>query len=165
MHACYRFRGQKIPQSVFAYIYVVHTDFCMFIWYRSELHMCVVKTGNNQQMIICAFLYTETCSFCGPKPRMHERFRGSKWRIHYSLFPFSRACFHVVKAGRILVPDPATVHCGQRYDRASVAETHACMFIHTRMHSNSDTETVTCMRGLNDGEIRCISMNFVFKRS
>ena len=32
------------------------------------------------------------------------------------LFPFWRACFRVVKAGRILVPDPATVHCGQRYD-------------------------------------------------
>ena len=79
---------------------------------------------------------------------------------HTLLFPFSCACLRVVKAGRILVPDPATVHCGQRCDRASVAETHACMFIHTRMHSNSDTETVTCMRGLNDGEIRFISMNF-----
>ena len=33
------------------------------------------------------------------------------------------------------------------------------------MHANSDTETVTCMRGLNDGEIRFTSMNVVFKQS
>ena len=37
-----------------------------------------------------------------------------------------------VKAGGILGPDPATVHCGQRCDRASLAETHACMLILTR---------------------------------
>ena len=87
--------------------------------------------------------------------------------MHALLLPFSRACFRVVKASGILVPDPATVHCGQRCDRASVAETHACMFIHTHMHANSDKETVTGMRGLlvHDGEIRFTSMNVVFKRS
>ena len=34
------------------------------------------------------------------------------------LFPFWHACFRVVfDGGEILVPDPATVQCGQRYDR------------------------------------------------
>ena len=33
------------------------------------------------------------------------------------LFPLWRACFRVVLYGRILVPDPATEPCGQRYDR------------------------------------------------
>ena len=80
-------------------------------------------------------------------------------------FSFSRACFRVVIAGAILIPDLATVHCGWRCDHASVAETHACMFIKTRMHDNSDTETVTRMRGLHDGEIRFTSMNVIFKRS
>ena len=49
--------------------------------------------------------------------------------------------------------------------RASVAETHACMFIHTRMHANSYSETVTCMRGLHNGEICFTSMDAIFKRS
>ena len=30
------------------------------------------------------------------------------------------------------------------------------------MHANYDTETVTCMRGLNDSEIRSTSMNVIF---
>ena len=77
---------------------------------------------------------------------------------HTLLFPFSRACFRVVKVGGILVPDPATVHCARRCDLASVAETQACLFIHTHMHANSDLETkqVTGMRGLHDGEIRLL---------
>ena len=33
------------------------------------------------------------------------------------------------------------------------------------MHANYDTEMVTCMRGLNNGEIRFTSMDVVFKRS
>ena len=70
--------------------------------------------------------------------------------------------FPVKKAGRILVPDPATVHCGRRCDCASVAETHSCMFIHTRMHANSDTKMVTCMCSLHNGEIRFTSMNIFF---
>ena len=61
------------------------------------------------------------------------------------------ACFCVVKAGGILVPDPATLHRGRRCDCACVAETHTCMFIHTSMHANSDTETETHMRGLHAG--------------
>ena len=83
---------------------------------------------------------------------------------HALLLPFSRACFRVVKAVRILVPDPANVNCGRGCDRASVAETHAYMFIHTRMHAYSNTETVTRMHGLHDGEICFTSMNVVFKR-
>ena len=84
---------------------------------------------------------------------------------HTLLFPFSCACFRVVKASGILVPDAATVHCGLCCDSASVAKIHSCMFIHTRMHANSDMETVTLMRGLHDGEIRFTSMNVIFKRS
>ena len=84
---------------------------------------------------------------------------------HALLLPFSHTCFHVVKAGGILVPDPVTVHCGRCCDGASVAETHACMFIHTRMHANSNTETVTRMGGLQDGEIHFTSINIVFKQS
>ena len=37
---------------------------------------------------------------------------------HLLLFPLWRACFRVVlDGGGILVPGPATVQCGQRYDR------------------------------------------------
>ena len=73
---------------------------------------------------------------------------------HALLLNFSSTCFHVVKAGGILFPDPATVHCGWRCDHPSVAETHSCMFINTHMHANSHTETVTLLRGSHDGEIR-----------
>ena len=86
--------------------------------------------------------------------------------MHALLLPFSRACFRVVKACGILVPDPATVKnvkCGRCYDRASLAKTHACMFVHTCMHANSDTEMVTHMRGLHNGEIRFTSMKVIFK--
>ena len=31
MHVCERFRGQKIRQSMFAYIHVAHTAFCVSI--------------------------------------------------------------------------------------------------------------------------------------
>ena len=65
----------------------------------------------------------------------------------------------------LLVPDLDTVHCGRRCDRASVDNTHACMFFKTRMHDISDMETVTRMRGLHDGEIRFTLMNIVFKQS
>ena len=85
--------------------------------------------------------------------------------MHTLLFPFSRACFHVVKAGRILVPDPATVHCGLHRNHTTMAETQPCMFIHTCMHVNPDTEMVTRMRGLHDGEICFTLMNVAFKRS
>ena len=40
----FSFRVQKIRQSVFAFIYVAHSAFCVFIQYRSELRMRVVKT-------------------------------------------------------------------------------------------------------------------------
>ena len=56
---------------------------------------------------------------------------------HTQLFPFSRAFFCVVKAGGILVLDPATGHRGQRYDRSR----YAGIIITGRMHANSDTET------------------------
>ena len=84
---------------------------------------------------------------------------------HTLLFPFSRTCFRVLIAGAILVPDLDTVQCGRRCDRASVAETHTCMFIKIRMHDNSDMETVPRMRGLHDGEIRFTLMNAILKRS
>ena len=45
-----------------------------------------------------------------------------------------------------------------------------CIFSRTfssarRSWANYDTETVTCMGGLNDGEIHFTSMNVDFKRS
>ena len=84
---------------------------------------------------------------------------------HVLLLPFSRACFRVIKAGGILVPDPATLQRGQRCDHAGLAEeTPPCMFIHTRMHANSDTEMVTHIHGLHNCEIRLTSMNIVFKK-
>ena len=77
---------------------------------------------------------------------------------HALLFPFWRACFRVVKAGRILVPAPATGHHGQRYDRS---RTHAFLL----RDANYDTETLTCMRGLHNDEIRFTSMGAIFKPS
>ena len=83
---------------------------------------------------------------------------------HTLLLPFSYAIFRVVKTGEILVTDPATVHCGRCCDHASVAKTYTCMFIKTRMHANSDTETVSRMHSLHDGEIGFTLMNVVFKQ-
>ena len=62
-------------------MYVAHTAFCVFI--PSEVSCaCVLykplNASNNQLMIVCSFLYTETCSFPGPKAHAHERFHGSK---------------------------------------------------------------------------------------
>ena len=142
------------PISVCVYTCIhKHMAFCVSVWHGNRLHMRVenckkpFNASNNQLTIVCAFLYTETCSFHGFQTRTHEHFHWSKWRMHYS-FP---SLAHV--SGGILVPDPATVHCGRSCNRASVAKTHACMFIHTRMHANSNTETITHMHGLHDGEI------------
>ena len=79
---------------------------------------------------------------------------------HTLLFPFWRACFHVVKAGGILVPDSATGHCMQRYDRSR----DASILIQGRMQANSDTHTFTRMRILIDDEICFTSTNVVFKQ-
>ena len=93
-----------------------------------------LNAGNNQQMIVCAFSYTETCSFRGSQTRTYERFHTL---MHTLLFPFWRAFFCAVKAGGILVPDPVTEHCGQRYD----CNRYAHILIQARMHANSDLET------------------------
>ena len=70
------------------------------------------------------------------------------WRPRY-FRPFSRECFRVICNSR---PNISSRSCHwalwAALHHASVAETHACMFILTRMHANSYTETVTCMRGL-----------------
>ena len=56
---------------------------------------------------------------------------------HYATpYLFRRACFHVVKAGGILVPGPATEQCGQRCDRIRYAH----ILFQTRMHANSDSD-------------------------
>ena len=62
----------------------------------------------------------------------------------------------------MLVPAPATVQRGQRYDRSRA---HSCILITGRMHANYDMETVTCMHGLNDGEIRFTLVDVIFRRS
>ena len=80
---------------------------------------------------------------------------------HTPLFPFWRACFRVVKAGGILVPDSATGHCGQRYDRSR----YASILIQGRMQANSDMHTLIRMRIFIDDENHFTSMNVVFKRS
>ena len=51
------------------------------------------------------------------------------------LFLFSCACFRAVKAGGILVPESATGHREQRYDRSWYAR----ILITGLMHANSDT--------------------------
>ena len=73
------------------------------------------------------------------------------------------ACFCVVKAGGILVPDPVTLHRGRRCDcamrmRGRDPHMHVYSYKHA-CYSNSDTETETHMRGLHDGEIRFTSMS------
>ena len=154
MHVTISVFEKYANQCLRIYIYIIHSPHGVLHVYtirlRSKLRMHIVKkplnAGNNQLIIVRVFLYKETYSFCGSRTSTHEHFRWSKWHIRYSFPSLGQwACFRVVKAGRILVPDPATKHCGRRCNHASVAETHACMFIHTRMHANSDTETVTCM--------------------
>ena len=76
------------------------------------------------------------------------------------LSPFWGACFRIVKASEILVPDPATEYCVQRYNR----KRYAHILIQARMHANSDKEMGICMRILNSDEIRFTSMNIVFKQ-
>ena len=96
----------------------------------------------------------------------HARMNVSAGLRHaYATLSLLRVCFCVVKSSRkLLVPDPATVHCGQRYDRKAgsspfcqVAENsakklkyftgggaslfrHVCMLIQTKMHDKSDME-------------------------
>ena len=62
-----------------------------------------------------------------------------------------------IKAGRIFVPALATGHHGH------CSTSIVVVIIMWRMHANYDTEMVTCMRGLNDGETRFTSMNVIFK--
>ena len=141
-----------MPISVCAYMRSAHVVLRVCMTGKWAAHACrknALNAGNNQLTIVCAFSFTETCRFCGSTTRTHERFLWSKWRTRYSL-PFSCACLRVVIAGRILVPAPAT------WLR------DACILIMGRMHANYDTETVTCMCGLNDGEICFTSINVVF---
>ena len=59
----------------------------------------------------------------------HARMNVSAGQVTHTLqFPFWHACFRVVKAGWILVPDPATGHHGRRTSLFR----HACMLIRTR---------------------------------
>ena len=67
------------------------------------------------------------------------------------LFPFCRACFHIVKAGEILVPDPATGTVG---GATIVTDTHTSLFRHTCMLILIRKRTH--MRILNDDEIRLL---------
>ena len=90
--------------------------------------MRVIQTFECQQQSAddCSrFSYTETCSFRGSQTRMIVS-AGLSDSYATLLFPFSRACFRVVKAVGILIPDPATER-GQRYDRTHpYSGTHAC---------------------------------------
>ena len=61
------------------------------------------------------------------------------------LFPFWRACFRVVlDGGVILVPDPATVQRGQRYDRK--AGSSQCCQVENSEEKNSkgDVKNMFC---------------------
>ena len=71
------------------------------------------------------------------------------------------ACFRVVKAGEILVPDPATGHCGQCYDPNRYAQSHTSLFRHLCMlilirkhHTQAYVD-----------DIRFTLMNVIFTRS
>ena len=53
------------------------------------------------------------------------------------LFPFWRPCFRVViDGGEILVPDPATVQCGQRYNRKA-GSSPCCQVVENSEKKNS----------------------------
>ena len=55
-------------------------------------------------------------------------------------FPLGRACFRVVVDGGILVPDPATETCGQRYDRK--AGSSPCCQVAERSAKKNSTDDV-----------------------
>ena len=71
---------KSTPINVCVYIcsIVAHTAISLSVWHGSELcvqyafFMHVLKISNNQLTIVCAFSYTETCSFRGPQTHTHE---------------------------------------------------------------------------------------------
>ena len=81
----------------------------------------------------------EACCIRGPKTRMHECFRDAYTTLSLlaRMFPCCKSWWNISSRSCHWA-----LWAALRW--ASVAETHACMFIHTRMHYNSDTETVIC---------------------
>ena len=130
------------------YIHSAHgvlCAYCVFIQYGSELRMGIIKTFEHQHQsaddCLRIFVYQNkqlqwvsdmyTLTF----PQVY---------VTHTLLPSLLSCmFPCCKSRRntTVVPDPATLHCGWRCDRKSMAKAHACMFIQARMHANSNTES------------------------
>ena len=89
-----------------------------------------LNAGNNQLTIVWAFSYTETCSFRGFQTRTYERFRGS-----------SDAYATVSLLTRLFPCCKSRLNISSRSCHWSPWAAH--ILIQTRMHANSDTETVT----------------------
>ena len=84
-HACHRFRVQKVCQLLFAYVYVAHAAFCVYVWDGNGLHLRFGKTFQCRQHSAddCLRLFVHgTCCLRGSKIREHERFSWSKTRTH-----------------------------------------------------------------------------------
>ena len=88
-YANHCFRTYMLRTQRFASMYDMERG-CVCVPYKP------LNAGNNQLTIVCAFLYTETCSFRGSQTRMYEHFRRSKWPIGNSfpsLAPVSVLCW------------------------------------------------------------------------
>ena len=67
--ACYRFHVpvQKIHQSLFAYMYVAHTAFCVYVWHGNGLHMCTSIVQNTNLWMLATISWRFFAHFCTRK--------------------------------------------------------------------------------------------------
>ena len=152
---------------MFAYIYVAHTAFCVYVWHGSELRMRVVKTFERRQQSAddCLRIFVHGDMQLPWVYDTHTLTLTLIYVTHTLLLSLLLRMFPCCNSRLNISSRSCHWALWASLHHASVAETHACMFIHTCMHANSYTETVTCMRGLHNGEIRFTSTNVVFKQS
>ena len=95
-------------------MHVTVTVHCLHIYIRSAcIVLRVFMTRKQAAYVYRKTLWTpSTCSFRWSQTRTHECFRWSQTRIRNPFCSLATCC----KSREILVPDPATVHCGQHYD-------------------------------------------------
>ena len=128
-HACYRFRVRKIgkntPIGVCVYIRSAHDVLHVCMTWKWATHVCSKNLWTPATISWRLFAHFHSRKRVACKGLQHARMNISAgpWRTRYSL-AFSCACFRIVKAGRILVPAPASEHRGQGYDRS---HTHASL--------------------------------------
>ena len=106
------------------------------------------NASNNQLMILCAFSYTETCSFRGSQTSTYERFRRSKWHIRYHTLSLLPRLFPYCKSRRNISSRSCHGHRGRCYDRNRYA--HIPIPTHMRILNDDEIRLLRRTSSLND---------------